>query len=207
MLERAADWLLALPSWLVLLATFLFPALEASTFLGLVIPGETAVFVAGVAASDAVVPLWAVVAAATGGAIVGDATGYAIGSRWGERALARIPRQLVSASQLARAEGLLRRRDTVTVILGRQVGTIRSLVPGLAGASGVPPRRFLTANAVGALLFALTAGCAGFLAGRSYLAVEHRIGWVSDVVAALIVVGLVALWIRARRHNRHRPHD
>ncbi|MDG3012693.1 DedA family protein [Rhodococcus sp. D2-41] len=207
MLERAADWLLALPAWLVLLVTFLLPALEASTFLGLVVPGETAVFVAGVAASDGIVPLWAVVAVATAGAIVGDAAGYAVGNRWGERALGRIPTRLVSAAQIERAESLLRRRGTVTVILGRQVGTVRSLVPGLAGASGVSPRRFLTANAVGALLFALTAGCVGFLAGRSYRAVEHRIGWVSDVVAAVVVVGLVALWVRARRRDRARPPD
>ena len=37
------DWLAVLPPWLVIAAVVLLPALEASTFLGLVIPAETAV--------------------------------------------------------------------------------------------------------------------------------------------------------------------
>ena len=70
-----AGWVLAL--------AFAFPALEASAFAGFVFPGEIAVILGGVAASRGTVPLWAVIAAAVAGAIIGDSAGYLIGRRWG----------------------------------------------------------------------------------------------------------------------------
>ena len=44
------EWLLSLPTWLVVGLVFLFPALEASAFVGFVIPGEVAVILGGVVA-------------------------------------------------------------------------------------------------------------------------------------------------------------
>ena len=43
------DWLAGLPAWLVITVVVLLPALEASTFLGLVVPGETAVIITATA--------------------------------------------------------------------------------------------------------------------------------------------------------------
>ncbi len=81
------DRILSLPGWLVLALVFAFPALEASAFVGFVFPGEIAVILGGVAASRGTVPLWAVIAAAVAGAIIGDSTGYLIGRRWGTQLL------------------------------------------------------------------------------------------------------------------------
>ena len=75
------DRILSLPGWLVLVLVFAFPALEASAFVGFVFPGEIAVILGGVAASRGTVPLWAVIAAAVAGAIIGDSAGYLIGRR------------------------------------------------------------------------------------------------------------------------------
>ena len=54
---------------------FLFPALEASAFVGFVIPGEVAVILGGVVAYQGRAPLWAVVVAAVLGAVIGDSLG------------------------------------------------------------------------------------------------------------------------------------
>ncbi len=67
------DKILTLPGWLVLALVFLVPALEASAFAGFVFPGEVAVILGGVAAWRGTVPLWAVIAAAVAGAVIGDA--------------------------------------------------------------------------------------------------------------------------------------
>jgi len=52
------DWILSLPGWLVLTLVFAFPALEASAFVGFIFPGEIAVILGGVVASQGRVPLW-----------------------------------------------------------------------------------------------------------------------------------------------------
>jgi len=75
------DWLAGLPPWLVITVAGLLPALEASTFLGLLVPGETAVIIGGVAAHSGALPLWAVMVAAAVGAVVGDQIGFVVGRR------------------------------------------------------------------------------------------------------------------------------
>src|SRR6266576_3826396 len=83
LLAGLSDWILSLPPWLVLGFVFLFPALEASAFVGFVFPGEIAVILGGVVASQGRVPLAAVIVAAVLGAVIGDSIGYFIGRRWG----------------------------------------------------------------------------------------------------------------------------
>ena len=94
-----SDTILRLAAPLVLVVVFALPALEASTLLGIVVPGELALVLGGVLAHQGRVPLWAAVAAGAAGAAVGDSLGYAVGRRVGERLLARIPRRLVLRRQ------------------------------------------------------------------------------------------------------------
>jgi undecaprenyl-diphosphatase len=74
-LASITDRILTLPSWLVLTLVFAFPALEASAFIGFIIPGEIAVILGGVVASQGRLPLWAVILAAVSGAVIGDSVG------------------------------------------------------------------------------------------------------------------------------------
>src|SRR2546427_11820432 len=76
------DQILGLPIWLAIALVFLLPALEASAFLGFVFPGEIAVILGGVLASQGRAPVWVFVLAAVSGAIIGDSTGYLLGRAW-----------------------------------------------------------------------------------------------------------------------------
>ena len=80
-----SDTILRLAAPLVLVVVFALPALEASTLLGIVVPGELVLVLGGVLAHQGRVPLWAAVAAGAAGAAVGDSLGYAVGRRVGER--------------------------------------------------------------------------------------------------------------------------
>src|SRR5690242_1927745 len=85
MISSLPDLILSLPAGFALLIVFLVPALEASAFLGFFFPGEIAVLLGGVLASQGKFPLWAAVATSVLGAIVGDSIGYEVGKRWGDR--------------------------------------------------------------------------------------------------------------------------
>lgn len=145
-----SDAILRLAAPLVLVVVFALPALEASTLLGIVVPGELALVLGGVLAHQGRVPLWAAVAAGAAGAVVGDSLGYAVGRWVGERLLARIPRRLVQPSQVERATALLRRLGGRAVFVGRFIAALRALVPGLAGTDRMPYRTFLAYNLAGA---------------------------------------------------------
>ncbi|WP_405108169.1 DedA family protein [Micromonospora sp. NBC_01405] len=201
-MDRVLAVLVASPPALVLALVFLLPALEASTFLGLFVPGEVAVLVGGVLAHSGRLPLWAVAVAAVAGATLGDQTGYLIGRRYGRRLLSRMPRRLVRSGELRRALDLVRRRGAVAVVLGRWVAALRALVPGIAGLSGMPQGTFTLANVSGGGLWAVTVAVLGYLAGASYRLLERRLGLGGEALLALLVVLVAARLWRHRRAAR-----
>ncbi|MET8093052.1 DedA family protein [Micromonospora sp. NPDC005220] len=205
-MDRVLNVLVALPPALVLALSFLLPALEASTFLGLVVPGEVAVLVGGVLAHDGRLPLWAVVATALGGAALGDQVGYLVGRRYGRRLLDRTPRRFVRSGELRRALDLVRRRGALAVVLGRWAAALRALVPGLAGMSGIPQRTFTLANVTGGAVWALTVAVLGYLAGASYRLLERRLGLGGEVLLAVVALVIaVRIWGGRRAARRERP--
>jgi membrane protein DedA with SNARE-associated domain len=158
LVASVTDRILSLPGWLVLALVFAFPALEASAFVGFVFPGEIAVILGGVAASRGTVPLWAVIAAAVSGAIIGDSTGYLIGRRWGTHLLhGTIGRLPVIRTHLDKnldsARAYVQRRKGSAVFFGRFTAALRVLVPGLAGLSEVHYPTFLAYNVAGGTLW------------------------------------------------------
>ena len=190
-----------LPACLVLALVFLLPALEASTFVGVVVPGEIGVLVGGVAAHGGDLPLWPVILVAVAGAVAGDQVGYLLGRRLGPRLLERLPARLSRTGGLDRARDLLRRRGAPAVAIGRWVALLRAIVPGLAGVSGMSRARFTLANVVGGALWATTMAVLGYAAGASYRALERRLGIGSEVLLGLLVLLGIVLWWRAR-HRR-----
>ncbi|MDH2415292.1 DedA family protein [Nocardioides sp. CER19] len=196
------DHLLSTPAWLTLLIVFALPALESSAFLGIIFPGETAVLLGGVAASQGHVPLLGVVAAAVGGAITGDAVGYVVGRRWGRRILGSTLGRFVKAEHLDRAEHVLDRRGGLAVLLGRFTAALRVLIPGLAGMGRMSYPRFAFFNILGAAIWGVLVVAAGDLAGNNWHVVGHLITGIGGVATAVVIAALVA--VRLLRGGRLR---
>jgi membrane-associated protein len=194
-----SDTILRLAGPLVLVAVFALPALEASTLLGIVVPGELALVLGGVLAHRGRVPLEAAVVAGVAGAVVGDTVGYVIGRRVGERLLGHLPRRLVRPRQIERAMELVRRLGGRAVFVGRFTAALRALVPGLAGVAGVPYRTFATWNLAGGVLWATGFVLLGFAAGPACRTAERFAGGAGLVLLGTVVVAVTAALVRRRR--------
>jgi undecaprenyl-diphosphatase len=191
------EHLLAAPPWLALLVVFAVPGLESSAFIGFVFPGEVALVLGGVLASQGRVPLWAVLAAAVLGCVLGDNVGYAVGRRWGRRLLDGTLGRFVRADHLDRAETYLAQRGGRAVFVGRFTATLRVLVPGLAGMSRMPYRTFLVANAASAVGWGTMSVLLGYLGGASW---RHVTQVASHVALGVLGVVVVAVGIPLVRH-------
>jgi membrane protein DedA with SNARE-associated domain len=192
--------LTSVPTWLVYLAIFAFPFLEASVFLGFVFPGETALVLGGVLASQGRLSVGIVIALAIVGAISGDAVGYAVGRRFGPGLQASRLGRLVGEKRWHASETFLRRRGGPAVFLGRFTALLRALVPSAAGMAKLPYRTFAMWNAVGGSLWATSFVLAGYLAGESYKRVEQYLGQGALVLTGLVVLVLVVVhFVRRRR--------
>lgn len=171
--------------------------LEAAAFVGLVIPGETAMLLGGVLAFTGRADLAIMMICAAAGAILGDSVGYELGRRFGEPLQHSRLGRWVGERRWERAEEYVRIRGGRAIFLGRFVGVLRAMVPFVAGASQMPYRTFLPYNALGALIWAPGFVYLGFLAGNSYRQVAQaagRAGWF--ILLGLAVIGSVVLAAR-----------
>ena len=201
-MDGLVEHILHLPTWLALLIVFALPALEASTFLGFIFPGEIACLLGGVLAFESKLSLGYVIAAAILGAVLGDSVGYYVGARFGDLLLSKLPSRFVKPEHVERTKELIRRFGGRAVFVGRFTAALRALVPGFAGVSQMRYRTFLLWNFVGGALWASAVVVAGYLAGNAWKQVNSTISIVSYCILGVVVVGLIALWFVRRRHRR-----
>jgi membrane-associated protein len=199
-MSTLSDAILTLPAWAALLLVFGLPALEASAFVGFVFPGEIAVILGGVVASEGELPIAAVMAAASGGAIIGDSIGYGIGHRYGRGLLTRMSR-FIKPDHVERGVEILNRLGGRAVFVGRFTAALRVLVPGLCGIARMRYRTFLTWNVIGGVAWACGSALLGFYAGKGYHRVERQISYASYIFLGVLVVAAV-VWFVVRRHRR-----
>jgi membrane protein DedA with SNARE-associated domain/membrane-associated phospholipid phosphatase len=188
---------LASPWAYVVLA--LLAAAESAAFVGLAVPGETAMLLGGFLAFQGRVHLAVMMAAGAVGAVVGDSMGYEIGRQFGEPLKRSRLGRRVGQDRWDKGGAYLRAKGGRAVFLGRFVGVLRALVPALAGMSRMPYRVFLPWNAAGGLLWAPGFVLLGYLAGGSYQRVERLAGRASLLLLILVVAGgavvLTARWV------------
>jgi membrane-associated protein len=196
------DALRALPPTPMLILAFICPALEASTMLGVVFPGEIAILVAGAAAQIGTLPLWAVIPTGVAGAIIGDAIGFGIGRRYGAWLLNRLPEWLVKPEAVRATNALIRRRGPIVVLIGRTTALLRALVPGLAGMSGLSWQRFLPYNIIGGVIWATVVAALGYLAGASLAVVQDQLGTASNIILGVLVAIGLGVWLRSHFRRR-----
>ena len=186
---------------LVLFFAFALPAAEASVMVGMFIPGETAVIVAGVVAHEGNLPLWAVITAAAAGALIGDQIGFLVGRRLGPHLIDRLPRRVRDSGNVERVLAFVERRGMLAVILGRWTAMLRAMVPGICGMSGMSQRVFTTGNVIGGIVWAVICSVLGYLAGTGYRALQHQLDRSGQLVVATLLVLAVAVMIY--RHVRY----
>lgn len=172
---------------------------------GVPIPGETVTLLAGYAAGHGQLVPVGVMASAAFGAILGDNIGFWIGRRFGWRMILKMGRMLRQDNeQLERLKQGFLRRAGLSVFLGRFVALLRVLAGPLAGAAGMPYKRFLVCNAAGAILWAKIMVSIAWMGGR-WFPIQRLIDGVAQAgsVGLLIVAGLILLaWLVNQKEAR-----
>lgn len=183
------------------LLLFVLCLLEASAFIGLFVPGESAQLLAGVLAQQGTLSVWACMGWAVLGAIVGDSLGYEVGRHFGPRLRRTWLGQRVGEERWAQAHDFVRRNGGRSIFFGRFVGVLRALVPAIAGDARMPYRQFFVWNVAGALVAAPAVVALGYAAGSSYHVVEQRLGQATYALLGVVIAFFVARHLRERRRS------
>lgn len=186
------------PPWLIYTIAALVVFGECALFVGMVLPGETVAVLAGATAALGRTDLTSVLLIVLVAALLGDTTGFVIGRQVGPRLHRRVT-HAGRVRRLEQAEAALRARGGLAVFVGRWTPFVRSVMPSLAGISGMPYGKFLGWDLLGAGSWAIGSVLAGFAAGKSYEQVVSWLGTFGAVLFGVVVLGVVGWWLWRRR--------
>ncbi len=188
-------------AWLYVIAGLLAFA-EAAILVGMVLPGETALLVAGVFCQRGTLNLWVMIPVAVLCAIAGDSVGFEFGRKYGPRLRRARLGVWVGEHRWAAVDGFLHRHGGKAVLIGRLTALFRALVPSMAGMSGMRYRTFLVWNVAGGLIWAPGCVLLGYAFSSALDTIGSYLTWAPLAVLAVVAAGYGALHLRKRRLER-----
>ena len=165
--------------------------------IGIPLPGETTLIAAAVIAGTThTLDIWFVIAAAAGGAILGDNVGFWIGHEFGYWLVLRYGRYVrLIERRIKIGQYLFDRYGGEVAFFGRFVAVLRALTAFLAGANCMRWPRFLTFNAAGGIVWAVIYGVAAYWLGKEIDRLAKPVG-VGIGVTAVIIAIVFAIFLR-----------
>jgi len=182
----------------LLIAALVFA--EAALFFGFVFPGETAIVVGGILASQGTLSLVLLLIISVVAAVLGDSVGYEIGRRYGTRLL-ETRAMSKHRAKVSKAQDLIRRRGAFAVFIGRFTALLRALMPALVGSSRLPYSKFLVFNLIGGIAWVLTFTLGGYFAGQAFEHAAKLAGRGLAIGLAVAAVVVIVVW-SIRKHRR-----
>lgn len=201
--NHIADWLIdqvrSVPVWAVYLiaggAVFLETAV---VFAGLIMPSEALLLAAGVAAAVGPANIGVLIAVTCVCAVAGDAAGFLFGKVGGPRLMESSLGRRFGEDRWERARGRVE-ESVLMVAAGRWVGYVRTIMPRIAGMSGMGFTRFGVADAIGAVSWATAVLLVGYFAGAAIGA--SVLAYVVVAIVVLVVGWYGVRWWRRRRSD------
>jgi membrane protein DedA with SNARE-associated domain len=168
--------------------------------VGIPLPGETALLGAAIyAGTKHDLNIVEVILTAAVAATVGRMIGYVMGREYGYWLLLRYGNYVrMTESRIKLGQYLFLRHGGKIVFFAQFVPVLRTFAGIFAGANVMPWRDFLTANAAGSLVWAVTYGYAAYELGREF---ERLEGPIVIVLLVITVVGFIVGGVFVHRHE------
>jgi membrane-associated protein len=187
---------------------------ETGLLVGFFFPGDSLLFLAGVAASpvaDAMfgdgtkISLAGLLIGAPICAIAGAQLGHFLGARYGRKMFERPNSRLFKREYVEKAEYYFEKFGPAkAVVLARFIPIVRTFLNPVAGTLGMPARKFFLWNVVGGILWTDGILLVGYLLADSiYDAVgDHIDRYILPVVALIILISVMPIFIEIIRERR-----
>jgi membrane-associated protein len=194
---------------------------ETGLMVGFFLPGDSLLFLAGVAASPVAneivgtrVPLAGLLIGSPIAAIAGAQLGHFLGARYGRRLFQRPESRLFRQEYVDKAEQyFVRFGAPKAVVLARFIPIVRTFLNPVAGVLHMPARRFLVWNIIGGLLWTESLLLAGYFLAKQIVQVippEKIDTYLLPVIVLIVLVSLIPIFVetlRARLERRRAGAD
>ncbi len=173
---------------------------ETGLLIGFFLPGDTLLITTGLVAQRGVLDIWILVPLLIVAAVTGDAAGYQIGRHTGPRIFNREDSRFFHRRHLERAQGFYDRHGGKTIVIARFLAIIRTFAPTVAGAAGMPYRKFAAFNVIGGASWITSMLVIGYVFGKAVPNLEvFFLGVVGFFFVVSILPGAIHVWNERRR--------
>jgi len=176
---------------------------ETGLLIGFFLPGDSLLVTAGLLASQNQFGLdifW-LNALLIPAAIIGDAVGYTIGKKSGEKLYSRPDSRFFKKEHIEKTKAFYAKHGGKTIIFARFVPIVRTFAPMIAGAARMPYRQFALFNILGGVLWIMSTTILGYYLGN-IPGVDRYLHLVIGGVIVLSFVPIIVEVIKARGRKK-----
>src|SRR5271155_5241298 len=145
---------------------------ETGLLVGFFLPGDTMLFVAGVAAAtvspttaETYLNIWELTPALIAAAIIGDQLGYFLGNKTGHAIFTREEGFFFRRKHAERAHAFYTKYGVWAVILAKFAPVLRTFVPFMAGVGEMPYRKYISVDTLALGGWISLVGLSGYWVG------------------------------------------
>jgi membrane-associated protein len=192
---------------------------ETGLLIGFFFPGDSLLFLAGIAASSLAAEifpgvqlnLWVLLIGAPICGIVGAQLGHYLGARLGRRMLHKPNSRILKPQYVEKAEHYFTKFGPAkAVILARFIPIVRTFLNPVAGVLGMPARQFFVYNVIGGLLWTDGVILLGYaFAGQitKVIPAEKLDNYLAPLVIVIVLISAIPIYIEVYRNWRERKRN
>ena len=184
---------------------------ETGLLIGLVLPGDSLLFVSGIAASESALravgvqlslPLLLLFAPIA--AFLGTQTGFLLGRRYGRGLFNRPDGKIFTAAKVDHAEEWLHKYGPFkAMLLGRFIPIVRTLMPPLYGILNLEIKKFTVLNLISSIIWTDSVLLLGYILGEKIKGPVDK--YLLPIIGLVIVISFIPIAIeilKARKKTK-----
>jgi membrane-associated protein len=187
---------------------------ETGLLVGFFFPGDSLLFLAGIAASpfaNEILPgvrlsLWALLLGAPACAVAGAQLGHYLGARYGRSMFDRPNSRIFKPEYVDKAEYYFDKfGPPKAVVLARFIPIVRTFLNPVAGVLEMPARTFLLWNLVGGVLWTDGLVLVGYFVARKiteYIPADKIDTYLVPVIVLIVLISAIPIFVEVWRNRR-----
>lgn len=160
--------------------------IECALLIGLVLPGDSLLFIVGILLATGFIttPVWVAIVAMSVSAILGNLLGYWTGAKLGPKLFNKPDSRIFKQEYVVITQNFFEKHGPRAIVLARFVPVVRPVITSMAGVARMNFRIYATYSTIGGILWVVTLTLTGYFFGG--------IQFVADNIE-LVTLGIVGL--------------
>jgi membrane-associated protein len=174
---------------------------ECGILLGLVLPGDSLLFIVGLLLASGFIatPLWLALILLSISATAGNLLGYWTGAKVGPKLFNRPDSRIFKQEYVVTTSVFFEKYGSRAIILARFVPVVRSLITAMAGVAKMNYRTYAMYSTFGGVLWVVLLTLSGYFLGNIQFIKDH----IELVTIGLVIVSTIPIYFEVRRQSRN----